>query len=121
MKIKSIMRVIAVVSITVVSLIACSENKDLDLPNLRSKGVEVSSDGKFVFEDFLITEVDGDEIHGEKIDGEGEGIFLLESSLKDLIDSDEKIMKGDQIEVAYKVEDYMNDIWDNIQGIEFIN
>lgn len=82
----------------------------------------LSQDNKYISEDFRIIEVSfNGEIRGEKIQGTGEGIFLLVDHLSDIPDAPEELKFGDEIEVSWATEDYNNEVWDNIHSIKFIN
>lgn len=82
----------------------------------------LSQDTKYISEDFHIIEVSSNgEIRGEKIQGTGEGIFLLADHLPTILNAPDKLTVGDEIQVAWTADDYTNEVWDNIQSIELIN
>lgn len=77
---------------------------------------------QYIFEDFRIVDVTPQgEIYGKLITGKGEGIFLLQSQLSTIPDAPTKLSVGDEIEIAWTLQDYNNENWDNIHSIEFLN
>jgi|GEM_PF-5102966 len=77
---------------------------------------------QYIFEDFRIVDVTPmGEIYGELITGTGEGIFLLQSQLSTIPDAPTKLIVGDEIEIAWTVQDYQDENWENIHSIEFLN
>jgi len=107
---------IIILSILILTIIGITHSSNSTQPTYT-----VSDDIKYISEDFRITEATNGEIRGEKIKGTGEGIFLLADHLPAIATAPEQLIVGDVIEIAWTADDYTNEVWDNIQSIEFIN
>jgi hypothetical protein len=89
---------------------------------IQSVPTSTTQSHQYIFEDFRIVDVTPQgEIYGELITDTGEGIFLLQSQLSSIPDAPTKLSVGDEIEIAWTVQDYDNENWDNIHSIEFLN
>lgn len=87
-----------------------------------SSASHIQSHQQYVFLDFKITEVTpSGEIYGYSIDGKSEWFSMLESDLLKIPDAPTKLVVGDEIEIAWTVQDCNNENWDNIHSIEFLN
>lgn len=94
----------------------------IDSAQIQSVPSSSTQSNQYIFEDFTIVDVTPQgEIYGELINGKGEGIFLLQSQLSSIPDAPTKLSVGDEIEIAWTVQDYDNENWESIHSIEYLN
>jgi hypothetical protein len=94
----------------------------IDSTQIQSVPASTTQSHQYIFEDFTIVDVTPQgEIYGELITGKGEGILLLQSQLSSILDAPTKLVVGDEIEIAWTIQDYQDENWENIHSIEFLN
>lgn len=78
----------------------------------------VSRQDLYVTEEFVVTEIfDNGDIRGEKTIGGGEGVYLDKASLEAY---ELELGYDDIIHVSWFINDYYNEIWDEIQKVDLI-
>jgi hypothetical protein len=83
-----------IVSVAVLALIlvGCSQNVELTT------------------EQHKITSIEGNEIYGELVEGNGEGIFYTKQDFEEM--GIENVKVGDVVEISWTTENYNNEEWE---------